>query len=961
MTTDKPRSDDVDSTSPDSADSAADAAKCLNWLTRARSDSVDADWLFGAVDETARQGDTGLEPTSAPTDEAPRRIGRFEIHDYLGRGGYGVVLLATDPDLNRRVAVKLPGPDVLMDRSLRSRFLRESEAAAALSHPHIVTVHEAGQVGEINYIASEYIEGSTLAEWLSDNPGGIEPEHAAALVHTLAQAVQHAHSRGVLHRDIKPGNVLLSHERSDTPAASDLAAASRLTDFGLARIEHADRDQTADHTKNSILGTPAYMSPEQADGRPDDISSATDVYALGTILYELLTGSPPFQEHSVLATLEAVRSREPERPSRRQAGVPADLEAICLKCLEKEPTARYPTASELAADLQRFLAGESVSVRRRGAIEDLWKWCRRNPAFASVSAIAAVAIVVGGGLVAWQWQRAETNLTAANTWAERADRDRIRTRNALDAMTSEQLNPLTSQRELTPQQREFLQQVVAIYEQLAAEEPDTPEAAARVASAHQRVGLTYARLGEFEKSEASLKAAIGALEELTDRESSVKYRVEHAGAVKDLAVSLAAQRRHDEALPIAERLVQLSDAILADSPDNQPTMRLKAEGLDALANIYRAKRDFDESTRNREAAFAIWEKLVTANPDNASDRSALSASWNNHANLLCDRDQFAEGTVLLERALEIKRELADEHPDSVRFRFDLGIGIEQLALARYQDGKYDTVEEFMQQAMAIYRKLVTDYPLDRQYALKYGVAQINVAAILNSLGSASAEQAAQDAITQWEAIVATEPGSLRNQSMLALSHSKLGAVHRDALRHAAAVDAFTSCISVCESLDVNHPAVRGILADALAGRGTALVRLNKAQQAKNDFDRAEELALNDRKRDEFRVAAGLADLRLGNTDEALTAAREVIEAPHSGGDMLFHAACVLSVAAELSSDNDEAARLKEEALGVLRRATAAGFQLARVSQAPELDSIRDSDLFREHNLGSDSANSPEAN
>jgi WD40 repeat protein/tRNA A-37 threonylcarbamoyl transferase component Bud32 len=306
-------------------------------------------------------------------------FGRFMIGRELGRGGFGVVFLAEDTLLKRPVALKLPRPETVADPSLRDRFLREARAAAGLQHPGIVPVYEAGEVGPVCYIAAAYCPGIDLARWLRANPGPVEPKLAASLSAALAEAVQHAHAHGILHRDLKPSNVLLESE----PGPNGPRLVPKLTDFGLARLLEADGEQTS---SGVVLGTPLYMAPEQAEGRGDRVSAATDVYALGVILYELLTGLPPSRGTSLLQTLEQVRSAWPVPVRRLRAGVPRDLETVCLKCLHKEPHRRYASAAELAADLRRFLGGEPVRARPVGSAEIAWFWARRNPALATLAA-----------------------------------------------------------------------------------------------------------------------------------------------------------------------------------------------------------------------------------------------------------------------------------------------------------------------------------------------------------------------------------------------------------------------------------------------------------------------------------------------------------------------------------------------------------------------------------------------
>lgn len=385
--------------------------------------------LLGAVLTPRAEESVDLqEPAAALLRQ--RRFGPYELLGELGRGGMGIVFRARQRQPDRLVALKIIAAGELAEPRVVQRFRREAEAAAALEHPNIVSIYEVGEQGGLPYFSMRLIEGPTLAETLAQRGPGGQPQTRAALeamvalVGRLARAVQFAHERGVLHRDLKPGNVLL-----------DLHGEPHLTDFGLAKLMEQDSSLTL---TNAILGTPSYMAPEQADGDARAATTATDVYGLGAILYELLTGRPPFQGATPVETLRQVAEWEPRRPALLNPAVDRDLETICLKALAKEPSRRYVSAAALANDLEHWRRHESIEARPTSGREQFVRWMRRRPAralslaviaglvvtVAVVSSVAAVRLSRANALAARE-QYFNTIALAAN-WVEKGELGRAR-------------------------------------------------------------------------------------------------------------------------------------------------------------------------------------------------------------------------------------------------------------------------------------------------------------------------------------------------------------------------------------------------------------------------------------------------------------------------------------------------------------------------------------------------------
>jgi WD40 repeat protein/serine/threonine protein kinase len=349
---------------------------------------------------------TGLHVSEEETDrsrpampaEEGACFGDYELIRKIAQGGMGVVFQARQKTLNRLVALKMILAGRLATAAEIQRFRAEAAAAAQLDHPGIVPIYEVGEQAGQHYFSMGFVEGDSLAAKVKDGP--LPPREAARLIEQVARAVDYAHRRGIIHRDLKPANILLARGTGSLACPSggedrqgclshDLVP--KITDFGLARMVANESNLTV---SGQVVGTPSYMPPEQAAGKGEPIGPAADVYAVGATLYCLLTGRPPFQAASVMETLKQVLEQEPVPPRQLNAAVPRDLETICLKCLQKEPTRRYPSAEAVAVDLAHFLAGEPIQARPVGKAERWWRWCRRNPVLAGLTAAVATLLVV---------------------------------------------------------------------------------------------------------------------------------------------------------------------------------------------------------------------------------------------------------------------------------------------------------------------------------------------------------------------------------------------------------------------------------------------------------------------------------------------------------------------------------------------------------------------------------------
>ena len=365
-----------------------------------------------SMEAAIKSCNAGTEDSATSTNPVLRASAKeltipgFEILEELGRGGMGVVYKARQVKLKRLVALKmiLSGSHARPDQL--GRFRAEAEAVARFQHPNIVQIHEISEKDGLPYFALEFVDGGSLDKRLNGTP--LPPRQAAHIVETLARAMHYAHERGVIHRDLKPGNVLLTTGKF----------MPKITDFGLAKQVDDDAGQTK---SGAVMGTPSYMAPEQAEGRIKEIGPHTDVYALGAILYELLTGRPPFRGASSMDTMMQVLTQDPVPPSRLHPKVSHDLETICLCCLQKVPVKRYTSAGSLADDLRRFLSGEPIQARRTPLWERTWKWMKRRPAAALLLGVSLLALFV---LLAG-WISFTARLQIARNQSEQARKDAV--------------------------------------------------------------------------------------------------------------------------------------------------------------------------------------------------------------------------------------------------------------------------------------------------------------------------------------------------------------------------------------------------------------------------------------------------------------------------------------------------------------------------------------------------------
>jgi tetratricopeptide (TPR) repeat protein len=635
----------------------------------------------------------------------------------------GVVYLACDDRLRRRVAVKMIAADAAPGRI--ARFRREAGLMAGLRHPNVVQVFEIGEHGGRPYFVMEYVPGGTLADRLATAP--LLPADAARVVEQSARAVHAAHERGIVHRDLKPSNILLASDESpvtsdEASTASDLVArhpspaTPKVADFGLAREESSGSHYRTE--TGAVLGTPGYMAPEQLGGAAG--GPALDVYSLGAVLYECLTGRPPLSAATPLEALEQLRTRDPVPPRQFRPAVPRDLETICLKCLQRDPRKRYESAVALADDLARFQNGRPILARPAGPVERAVKWARRKPTVAALTGACVVSVAALAAVVSVYTARlreaarqADANATEARRQQGLATANYRAARDALRRMIARLDNrPRGDLTRLTELQHAQLEDALAFYQVVLGglEDPD-PEVQLDAAVALVEVGSAQFRLGQTGPAEGSLRRAVAGLKRLPDPgPARPEYRNALAQAYYHLAALANAAGRPGEA-----------EAYLRD-------------------------------------ALAESEELLHADPDDSTRQAGVARAEHNLGEhyFRFQRRDLAEACDL--RAVAILTRLRDRHPDSEVYQWDLAATLTNLGLLHLQANRLDDAGVTFRQTEGLLGPLHAAHPRNNEYAQGLAGLYVNWANLLRLRDDLSAALAKADrAVELAEAAHRREP------------------------------------------------------------------------------------------------------------------------------------------------------------------------------------------------------------
>jgi eukaryotic-like serine/threonine-protein kinase len=753
------------------------------------------------------------------------KIPGLEFLEVLGSGGMGVVFKARQPALGRTVAVKLLRDDTAGDPGRHDRFVQEARAVARLQHPHLVQLHEFGEAPGAGgatsrpYLVLEYVPGGNLADLLRGSPQ--PPAEAAQLVETLADAIDHAHQQGVIHRDLKPANVLLARRAgardggpgkgaTNPPHPSPLALhRPKITDFGLAKFQ-ADSDLT--HT-GDVLGTPSYMAPEQASGKSGVITAAVDVYGLGALLYEALTGRPPFMAETAAATVLQVLQADPVPPRRLQPTVPRDLETICLKCLRKEPRQRYATAQDLADDLRRFLAGESIRARPVGAGEQVVRWCRRKPAVAGL--LAALVLASAAGLSGILWHLRSVQLHAIDLKRERdtarleharAERNLQRVREKVDRL-ARLGRDLWQDPRLYKTGKTVLEEALAFYNDILPEEGSDPRVRLETAQLYRQVAGIQHSLGQWGKAIEACRRQADLLAALLEEDpTNASYRLQLAGCHKFHGIVLHELDRAPQAREAYDRAAKLYEELLGESPDDADTQLSLANTLLNTAVLLSPRDHADELERLYDRMMELNRSGVKARPDRLGPQVELALGLEGQAMFLLATGRAAQALGMVREVLALRQKLLSSEALDRLFPLYVARAHANLAKVLLAVGQKGEAERELQAAMGLVEDAVKLYPDSPHYRVGLAKALLDRADLLKDPGrQGEAAEVRRRAIEVYAGVAADFPEDIQ-------SRRRLGSLLMKSGRYAEAADQFRKALEY----DPEDPQTNNDLAWALA-------------------------------------------------------------------------------------------------------------------------------------------------
>ena len=833
-------------------------------------------------------------------EKLPRIIG-YEILGVLGVGGMGVVYKARHLRLDRLVALKMIRAGAGAQPDDLARFEAEARAVAAIDHLNIIKIFEIGERDGLPYFSLEFLEGGTLAQQIAGQPQPVD--YAAAIIETLARAMDVAHRRGIIHRDIKPSNVLLASD--GTP---------KIADFGLVKRLEANSTRTG---SGCILGSPSYMSPEQAMGA-EHAGPATDQYALGATLYELLTGRPPFRGSTTLETLDLVRTAEPVAPSQLLPRMPRDLETICLKALQKDPARRYTDVAALAEDLRRFRGGEPIAARPVSSLERAWRWCRRNPRVAALTATVALLVaVVAVGSTAGYFVLRQSNrkLVAANTAAENR---RVEAENAQQRALEEKKLAVAAGRAAIQQNRQVVEAEREMILKLEDKWRNTP---ALQEVRRDVLGLATRILESAATTMTALRSEIGwpiEDEELNWR--SVGLAHQRIGEVRMIENQLA---EADKEFRINNEICERVAAAHPENLEYQNRLVRSCRQLGVFAQHSLA--DSKEAMRQYERALEIARKCLAKQPDNDEFKVEVADTLGLMVHVEWRAGHLDRARALLNEDRDILESCSVAWKAGLRHRRNMAVLYDQLFEVCLRLGDPESARDYNERSVELNESILAERP--QNFGILYNLVRCmnNFGMLLYPMGrdpkgAREYHRKALELMNRW---VKAEPTNAEALQRLATTLYYEATCALKSGDRSGAMAAYRRCLEIREKQatdpNVKIPRLAVMVALARCGehaRAAAIAREMVAQPPSNEMVY-------------FEAACGFA-LSAG-------AVRDQIRPAIAAGDGL-----PLAPAAEALIRD-----YTDRAIDCLRKAKARGFaDVVGLETDPDLEPIREEPAFR---------------